>query len=577
MKTLLLLVFAMVVSITLSVEAAEIHDAASKGDLVTVKTLLSENPDLANAADEKGSAPLHSACYEGHPEVVEFLLEKGADIEALNGRGFTPLQLAVYGGRRDVVELLLEKGADINAENKQMGMTVLDLAFLGEIQARKLDIAPLLIEKGATFDINKKNRFGYTNLDMAIVFGYTEGAEYLLGFNPDIDSLRNDGKSPLINAIFRGYPEIAGLLIEKGADINASDIQGNPPIYWAVTKGLADIANILLDKGAASDFVDKDNGRTLLHIAALQGHRDMVETLLDNKPDVNAKDNDGKTPLFYAGKYGHKIVADLLSKHGAKRSPQMEENFGKSRYLTDPLMQKEAVAWYLANRGWAVKTKSHILIFDAEEFGVTRPTDPSLANGFLTVDELNDQNIFAIYTSYHGELGEPAYIHTIEDSVASITYVHNEEDPWRGSEKTVYMKPREVKKLDDLQMITASIPGNMPMTAYLCKLDGLTIFYSGFQPDDMEKYKEEIDFLAQHTSQVDLAFLPIAEPDQEDSASIYVLEKLRPKVIFPLDPNRREHLFPDMTKMITEKGFEAKVQCAENPGDHFLYRLSRIR
>jgi len=90
------------------------------------------------------------------------------------------------------------------------------------------------------------------------------------------------------------------------------------------------------------------------------------------------------------------------------------------------------------------------VLFDAEEFGVTRPTEPSLANGFLTTQELGDQNIFAIYTSYHGEPGEPAYIHTIEDSVASITYVHNEGDPWRGSEKTVYMKPREEKRSSNL-------------------------------------------------------------------------------------------------------------------------------
>lgn len=575
MKTFLLLVFAFALSMSLSVEAAEIHDAAGNGDMATIKSLLSENPDLVNVADEKGSTPLHSACNQGQSEVAAFLLEKGADIEAVNGKGFTPLQLAVYGGHRNLVELLLDKGADINATNKQMNMTVLDLAFPREIQANKLDIAPLLIERGAEFDVNKQNQFGYTPLDMAIVFGFTQGAEYLLGFGADISTPRKDGKPPLINAIFRGRPEIARLLIEKGADIDAPDNQGQPPIYWAVKKSLADIARILLDKGANTDFVDKDNGMTLLHITALQGHRDMVEVLLESKPDVNAKDNDGNAPLFYASKYGHKTIADLLLSNGAKRSPQMEENFGKSRYLTDPLSDKEAVAWYLANRGWAVKTQNHMLIFDAEEFGVTRPTDPSLANGFLTTDELGDQNILAIYTCYHGEPGEPAYIHTIEDSVAGITYIHNEEDPWRGSEKNIYLKSREVRQLDDMKIVTASIPGSMPMRAYLCQLDGLTVFYSGFQPGDMEKYKEEIDFLAQYTNEVDLAFLPIAEPDQEDSASIYILEKLQPKVVFPLDPDRRESLFPNMTKMVAEKGYKTQVFCAQNPGDHFSCKFSK--
>ncbi len=577
MKTVLLLVLAVMLLVAIPACAGEIHDAAGQGDLATIRTLLSESPDLVQSKDERGGTPLHSSSFGGHLEVVKFLLQKGADIEAVNGRGFTSLQLAAYGGHRDVVQYLLEKGADINAVNKQMDMTALDFAFLKELQAGKLDIAPFLIDKGANFDVNEKNQFGYTALDMAIVFGHTEAAEYLLGFGPDIATLRKDGKTPLINAIFRGRPEIAKLLIENGADVDTPDDVGQPPVFWAVKRGLADILQILVAKGASTDFVDKDHGGTLLHLAGLQGHMDVVNILLDNKPDVNVKDNDGKTPLFYAGKYGHKKVADLLSKHGAERTQPMEENFGKSRFLTDLLMQKEVVAWYLANRGWAFKTQNHMLIFDAEEFGVTRPTEPSLANGFLTTEELGDQNIFAIYTSYHGEPGEPAYIHTIEDSVASITYVHNGDDPWRGSDRTVYMKPREEKKLDGMQIVTALIPGSMPMLAYLCLVDGLSIFYSAFQPEDIENYKEEIDFLTQYTNEVDLAFLPIAEPGTEDSASIYFLEKLHPKCVLPLDANRRAHLFPDVAKTIAEKGFKTKVLCAQNPGDHFFSTFSKIR
>jgi hypothetical protein len=109
------------------------------------------------------------------------------------------------------------------------------------------------------------------------------------------------------------------------------------------------------------------------------------------------------------------------------------------------------------------------------------------------------------------------------------------------------------------------------MMVYLCKLDGLTIFYSAFQPEDMERYKEEIDFLTQYTNEVDLAFLPIAEPGTEDSASLYFLEKLHPKCVLPLDANRREHLFPDVSKMIAEKGHKTIAFCAENPGDNFVF------
>lgn len=574
MKTLFLSVLAVVLLFALPVCVAEIHDAAGEGDLVKIKALISENPDLVSAVNERGSTPLHSASFGGHLEVVRFLLQKGAEIDAVNGGGFTPLHLATFAGHREVVEFLLDQGANINALNEKMGATVLDLAFTRDLQGGTLEIAPFLIEKGAEFDVNKKNRFGYTTLDMAIVFGHTQAAEYLIGLGADISSLRGDGNTPLINAIKRGRPQIAKLLIEKGADHDAPDEEGNPPIRWAVEKGLSEIVALLLANHADVNFTENRDGRTLLHIAALKGYKDLVDILLVKGSEVNAEDNHGKTPLFYAGKYGHKAAADLLIGQGAKKSPGMEENYGKSPYLIDELEEGEAVAWYLAHRGWAVKTRNHMLIFDSEEFGVKRPTQPSLANGFLTPYEIGYQNVFAIYSSYHGEPGEPAYIHEIEDSVANITYIHNEGDRWRGSEKTVYMKPREEKTWDDVQIISASIPGSMPMLAYLCKLDGLVIFYSCFRPEEFEAYKGEIDFLAQHSGEVDLAILPIAEPGEEDSASIYLMEKLRPRAVFPSDPDHRVHLFPDMAKTLADRGFKTEVLCAENPGDHFVFRDS---
>lgn len=571
MKTAWLLILAIMLMIASSVYAGEIHDASSEGNIVKVQALISEKPDLVNSADDKGSTPLHLASSQGHLEVVKFLVDKGADIEAVNGRGFTPLQLASYGGHRQVVEFLLDKGANVNAKNKSMDMTALDFSLLKEIQAHKLDIAPFLISKGAQFEVNKKNRMGLTALDMAIVFGYTEAADYLMGFGADINYTGRDGKTPLSNAVSRGCPEIAKLLIEKGADVNVPDKEGNPPVYKAVEKGQSDIVGMLLSRGAGLNFVEKRNGRTLLHIAVIKGYKDIVDTLLAKGSDVKAKDSYGRTPLFYAGKYGHNMVADLLMKHGATRSGDMEENYGKSPFLARHLKEGEAVAWYLANRGWAVKTQNHMLIFDSEEFGVRRPTEPSLANGFLTPYEIGDQNILAIYTCYHGEPGEPAYIHTIEDSVKNITYIHNKGDNWRGSEKCLYLEPREEKTLDNVQIIPISIQESMPVLGYLCKLDGLILFYSGFPPEDYEKYKKEIDFLKGYTSDVDLAFIPIAEVGQEDSASTFLLENLRPKTVLPLDPDRREYLFSDMAKMVEKRGLTTEVFCAENPGDKFFF------
>jgi hypothetical protein len=87
---------------------------------------------------------LMGASYEGHVDVVEVLLAKGADINAKDKNGLTALDLASYEGRVNVVKLLLAKGADINAKDKG-GLTVLGLAsYIGH-----QEVVDLLKARGA--------------------------------------------------------------------------------------------------------------------------------------------------------------------------------------------------------------------------------------------------------------------------------------------------------------------------------------------------------------------------------------------------------------------------------------------
>ncbi len=96
--------------------------AAHAGDLPMVQLLLGSGADV-NASDERGWTALVKAVYNtelkrGSAEVVQALIDAGADIEVAIGYGVRPLMLAAGYGESDVVAALLHAGADVLARNE---------------------------------------------------------------------------------------------------------------------------------------------------------------------------------------------------------------------------------------------------------------------------------------------------------------------------------------------------------------------------------------------------------------------------------------------------------------------------
>ena len=95
-----------------------------------VQALLARSPELVNARDAWGNAPLHRAAYLGGYEIVAILASHGADLNARDGGGHTPLTLAVrhdFAGCPETVRVLLEAGADPNWPESN-GLTPLSLS-----------------------------------------------------------------------------------------------------------------------------------------------------------------------------------------------------------------------------------------------------------------------------------------------------------------------------------------------------------------------------------------------------------------------------------------------------------------
>jgi ankyrin repeat protein len=98
--------------------------ASLQGELDMVKLMVDGEEAEIN---KKGWAPLHYAASNGHNEVVKYLVDHAAYIDAESPNGTTPLMMAARGGHIDTVKVLLDEGADLRLKNQQR-MTAIDFA-----------------------------------------------------------------------------------------------------------------------------------------------------------------------------------------------------------------------------------------------------------------------------------------------------------------------------------------------------------------------------------------------------------------------------------------------------------------
>lgn len=133
-------------------------DAVVFGDFDIVKAMIEENPEIVNAQDKYGFTALHNAMPEEEFEIIEYLIEKGADVEIQNEDGVTPLHLAAF---TKTALILLEHGADINQKDNR-GNTPLHAAVIAGEEHREM--IKFLIDNGA--DASIINHEGKTPLDI---------------------------------------------------------------------------------------------------------------------------------------------------------------------------------------------------------------------------------------------------------------------------------------------------------------------------------------------------------------------------------------------------------------------------
>ncbi|KAI1145113.1 ankyrin repeat-containing domain protein [Nemania diffusa] len=260
--------------------------ASEGGCLAVVKKLLEYGVDTDCRDSSVNQTPLHKASKQGHEDVVQLLLQKGADRNACDDHGAMPCHLAARGGHIQAYIALQE-----DPETRQDDLSVTYAAKGGHLLMVKY-LLSLKLKTAQTRD--------QTILDSPLLEAASRGYVFVVhelceaGF--DLNT-RTGTSSPLHCAASGGYVDIVSYLITKGAEVNSRNEARRSPLHLSVA--YSKVVELLLEKGADPNVVDL-NERTPLHIATLGRHLSVIMALIDHRADAMIEDEWGNTALDLA-------------------------------------------------------------------------------------------------------------------------------------------------------------------------------------------------------------------------------------------------------------------------------------
>lgn len=303
----------------------DICTAAYDGDTDRVRTLLEEDPGLANRPSEYvtwyacSGTPLRNAAAGGHLAIVRLLLDHGADPN-LPEEHIAPfghaLHAAAVNGHRDIVELLLARGARPNVEVESSADTL-----SAAIRSGDDGLVTLLCAHGASSSVPLLAYYDDVRTAAAVFAANPELAD-------DREALANAAGTAFVRLVLRHAPDLPKrvtvigrspsvnrLLLERGMDPSRPNWLGITPLHELAGRGDLENTAPFLEHGAQIDAVDEEWRSTPLGWAARCGQTEMVELLLDRgaSPALPTEPAWAR-PTEWARRRGHEVVALRLSK-----------------------------------------------------------------------------------------------------------------------------------------------------------------------------------------------------------------------------------------------------------------------
>lgn len=266
--------------------------AAEASNTPLIRVLLNAGAK-ATSANPDGETALHLVARSGNVEAAKLLLMHGAKVDAREKFGDqTPLMWATARRHPEMVELLASKGADVNARSAVRDYQRVATA---ESRAKFLD------------------RGGFTPLLYAARENCMACVDALLKHKADVNLSDPANVPPLSIAMMNGNWDIAKRLIEAGADVNAWDIFGESPLHVAIEG---------MNRRGDNNPLDSDeqqmqaSGRDLVKLLVDRG-ANANQQLFYKAPGRDTGVGRGLTPFLAACAGGDIEIVKLLMAHGA--------------------------------------------------------------------------------------------------------------------------------------------------------------------------------------------------------------------------------------------------------------------
>lgn len=278
-----------------------------------------------NASCSRSRTPLMQATEFGNETVVRLLLAKGADHSLKEHYSETALHMAALHGEDAILNRLLEAGADINAVNSQNNIPIQEAANAGRLSiVQKL----MKLHKGAEmspFGGWISGGVGGKAL-MAATAGSRNGmVAFLLDQGADVNSKNESGSTGLHQAIDANAVGLTKLFLKRGADTTVRNAEGLTPLHLAAKVSLplkfervayGEVGHLMVDNCPDLDAKD-EYGRTALHLASLAGRQLLVRSLVVKGANITIRDHNGWSALYWAAISSNLAVVQILLDAGS--------------------------------------------------------------------------------------------------------------------------------------------------------------------------------------------------------------------------------------------------------------------